>query len=277
VRFSIVGAVLATSSLAAAQPTGFATLDPLDGDSRAGLLVEYLEPNAAEGEFQTGPCEGCILRVVASARYIHPCTGLGGYVQVPFAYADDAASITAFGDLEAGAIYVPPVAGNLILHAGVALPTGEGGYAENRVAVGEATPMLRDYSDAIPSATTVRAGISSVWRHGAIFARVDLGIDWNIDSNVGTDYGPAFHYNLGVGVGDATSALTLESANLSLDDALVEGSILRSATTFNTLALAARADWRTLGPYVAIVVPLEDDTSRTFRLAVIGGLDVRLP
>src|SRR5262249_27768065 len=154
---------------------GFVAIDRIDGNSRGGIELSYVafKDGALAGDnFRTARIEG-------HARYVDKSTGLGGYVQVPFAYAQDvhddrSSGTTDVGDLEVGGIFVPRLGTpefGLILHAGVTLPTGEGN--ESGVGTLASVATLRDFYNALPGATTLKLGVSPVVHRGIVFARVD--------------------------------------------------------------------------------------------------------
>jgi hypothetical protein len=284
---AITIAVTASATIALAQPAppasgdpalgpGFVTTDRLDASSRAGIQVSYLSFNEEEGE----DINATILRFEAHARYVHAPTRLGGYVQVPFVYAQDddidgGEALTDFGNIEIGGLYAPRLSTpgvGVILRAGITLPTGETGEEALVGTVANFIALPQIYNS-LPEATTIKLGASPVLRSGVAFARLDLGVDWNIDVDGGS-VGAAIHYNAGAGVELGKVALALESQNVTImdsDDTSDDGE------TLNAMALTARADLGTALPYAALIVPLDDGISELFDFALTVGLDVRLP
>src|SRR5215510_1781358 len=165
-----------------AESPGFVAIDRFDATSRVGLDIMYLGPHNDIFTDRAIP-----FRITAHARYVDPASGLGGYVRMPFAFMSttDSPTITDFGDLELGGIFAPKlgVPGlGMVLHAGVTLPTGESGENESTLGLAEGLLALPDFYNSLPRATTIKLGASPMIRMGAMFARIDLGLDLNDDA-----------------------------------------------------------------------------------------------
>ncbi len=262
----------------AASPT-FVTLERFDATSIGGLSVTYLEPNSKT--FSGGDLK--LFRFAANAQYVDAPTGFGGYVQAPLAMVREKTgstsnTTTSFGDIEVGGIFVPHLSTpdiGVVLHAGVTAPTGEDGSGEALAGLLESGSMLREVYDAIPKGVTARVGVSPTLRRGNLFARADVGLDWNISASKNVSVGNGIHYDLGVGVDLGTAAVMIESANLTLQSDSPAGST-KNATTLNTLAISARAIAGSALPYVGVIIPLEEDTSDIYDVAIIAGVDFKL-
>lgn len=256
-----------------AESPGFVAIDRLDATSRAGIDVTYLGPH---NDIFTD--KAILFRVAAQARYVDPASGLGGYVRMPFAFASTtSSSITDLGDVELGGIFAPKfgVPGlGIVLHAGVTLPTGESGENERVVGLAEALLALPDVYNSLPRATTIKLGVSPMIRIGAMFARIDLGLDLNVDAK-DTTIGNGIHYNAGIGVELGRTAVMLESENLSILDKHVANGVYRG-TTLNALALSARVSAGAVSPYFAVLIPLDDNTTKLFSIAATGGAEIRM-
>lgn len=281
---SAVASVVSGAAIAVAQPAppapddpalapGFVTIDRFDASSRAGLQMSYLSFNESEGE----DINTTLLRFEVHARYVHAPTRLGGYVEVPFVYAQDDDiddTLTDFGNIEIGGLYAPALGNGvgMILRAGITLPTGE---TDEEALVGTAANFiaLPQLYNSLPKATTFKLGASPVFRSGRLFARLDLGLDWNLDVENGS-IGEAIHYNAGIGAELDRVALALESQNVTITD---DDENSDDGETLNAIALTARADLGTALPYFALIVPLDDGISELFDYAITVGLDVRLP
>jgi hypothetical protein len=267
-----------TTELAAPDPTagpGFVVIDKLDASSRAGVQLSYI---GLKGDIPDKPT---LLRVAAHARYVDKALGLGGYVQVPFAYASavgNTSSTTDLGDLEIGGIFAPrlSVPGfGLVLHAGVTLPTGETGDA---ALLGTLASFLAlpDLYNSLPGGTTIKLGMSPMVHRGVGFARLDLGLDWNLDAKNGR-IGKGIHYNAGVGLDLGQFVVMLESENLSVLDETSATGTTNTGITLNALALSARLTNGAVSPYIAVVVPLDSDISDLFTFAATAGAELRIP
>ena len=265
------------SDAGAVQIPGFVAIDRLDGGARAGLDLTYLEPDTKT--FSSN--KPTLLRFEAHAQYVHQASGLGGYAQVPLSYGSSSgfagsSTITDFGDIEFGAIFIPKLSiphVGLVLHAGITAPTGERND-EALIGLIESVTALPELYNILPKGTTLKLGVSPIFRSGNLFARLDLGFDWNIDLDGGS-FGNGIHYNLGVGIDLGKVALMLESENLSITNSRPAGSPSNSIT-FNSIAVSARADAGIVSPYLAVVIPVENDSSQFIDFAITAGADFKL-
>lgn len=257
---------------------GFVVIDKIDASSRAGIQLSYV---GLQGD---APDKPTLLRVAAHVRYVDKATGLGGYVQVPFSYASAVGdsmsdSTTDLGNIEIGGIFAPKldVPGiGLVLHAGVTLPTGESGDAAV-VGTLESFLALPDLYNSLPRGTTIKLGVSPTFRRGIVFARLDLGLDWNVDAKDAV-IGKGIHYNAGVGLDFGPAAVMLESENLSImDQSNTTTGTQSSGVTLNALAFSARLTRGAVSPYIAVVIPLDEDISDSFTFAATAGADLRIP
>lgn len=248
---------------------GFVAIGALDASSRAGLEASYVGVDSGSGSSLT------VLRFEGRARYVDPRLRIGGYVQVPFAYArasDNGQSDTAtdFGDVEIGGIFAPrlgiPGLG-LILRAGVTLPTGEKGD-EAVIGTLASAAALPAFYNALPRSTTIKLGVSPMFRSGMVFGRIDLGFDGNVDADR-SDVHSGIHYNAGIGIDLGSAAVMLESENLTVLDSSSDG-------TLNTVAVSARANAGTVSPYLGIILPIDKDERDLIDFAVTAGVDFKL-
>lgn len=211
----------------------------------------------------------------AHARYVDRRIGIGGYARVPFGRAwgncNECASASTVGDLELGALYARSVAAGwaIVAHAGIALPTTQSGQEfalANAVAA-----RIEDLALAIPDGTTVRLGVSSLFRSGRLVAQADVGLDVNVanrsmlpDTSRDGNIAPIVY--LGGGIG-------MDSRFVNIGTEIV-------ATRFNTAgymmnaSLAVRLHLQRFHPYAAIMLPV---TNGDFDVAITGGFDVSLP
>jgi len=260
---------------------GFTVIDRIDGQSSLGFETSYLEPHIEDGVMANKPT---VLRFAAHFRYVDPGSGIGGYAQLPFAYGSessgtDSITITDVGSLELGGVYAPKLSVpglGIILHAGLALPTGE---PRNEFVLGTAasSAALPELYNALPRALTGKLGVSAVLHRDKVFARLDLGVDDNFSNNadgngdVHVSIARAYHVNAGVGIDLGAAALMLESANVVLGAENGQG-----GATLSDLAVAVRFAGRVASPYVAVVVPIEDDISGVIDFAITAGVDFKL-
>lgn len=270
---SAASAAVPGGSAGADDPTthsDFVVIDQLDGSSAAGLQISYF---TLPSEVRDAPT---LLRIAAHARYVDPGTGLGAYVRVPFAYASstgDTDSITDVGDIELGGMFASRQnAGGLgvLLRAGVTLPTGESQPAATVGTLGNFLAMP-DLYNSLPGGTTLKLGVSPVVRSGPVFARIDLGLDWNLDAKDAT-IGKALHWNFGLGIDLGGGSVMLESENTTLfsDRDMVD------AASVDAFAISARFHGRSASPYFALVLPLDDDLKDVVGLMITAGVEFRM-
>lgn len=271
----------APTASSSADSTGFVAIDRIDGNSRGGIELAYV---AFKGGAFLGD-DVRALHIEGHARYVDQSTGLGGYIQLPFAYAQDmhgdrSDSITDVGDLEVGGIFVPRLGVpdfGLVLHAGVTLPTGEHGSNESGFGGLANVATLRDLYNSLPGATTLKLGASPLFHRGIVFARLDLGFDWNIDEDqqrFRNPVGKAIHFNAGVGVDLGRAVMMLESENVAiLDQRDSMGNTIRGAT-LNELAVSTRVNAGAVSPYAAVVIPLDHDLD-SVDAGFLGGVEFK--
>ncbi|HEX3765168.1 MAG TPA: hypothetical protein VHW23_41010 [Kofleriaceae bacterium] len=278
--------MLASARVALAQPadpgtaaqdptlhTGFVVIDQADASDAAGLQLSYFNLNTSSPDAPT------LFRAAAHARFVDPATGLGAYVRLPFAFATgtgNTSSVTDLGDLEVGGIFAPrpgdsPV--GVILRAGVTLPTGEKGEAG---AIGTVANLLAlpDLYNSLPGATTLKFGVSPVLRSGPVFARLDLGLDWNVDADNAT-IGKALHFNVGVGADVGPGSIMLESENATLFSDSVAGGSASDSVTVDAFAVSGRLNAGRASPYLAWVFPVDKDLRDIFGFMVTAGIELR--
>jgi hypothetical protein len=249
---------------------GFVVIDQLDASSAAALQLSYF---TFPSEFRDAPT---LLRFAAHARYVDPGTGLGGYVRLPFAYASSIGggnSMTDVGDIEIGGVFSPRRIADgfgVILRAGITLPTGE---SQPAAAVGTLANFLAlpDLYNSLPQSTTLKFGVSPVVRAGPAFARFDLGLDWNLDAKDST-VGKALHWNVGVGADFGPAAVMLESTNATLFSDRPSG----DSATVNAFAVSARLDARPASPYLAWILPLDQDLKDIAGFMITAGVEFRM-
>jgi hypothetical protein len=241
---------------------GFATLDRGDASTRLGVELSDLSI--------TNPGEGAITaqRVDGHAQYVS-ASGYGVYAQLPIYSMDEAGTGqgTVLGNLEVGGLYVPRYVTHgvgFVLRAGLMLPTSSElqtvDYATEIMS--SISSRLTDLCLSLPATTGLRGSGSALWRSGHFFARVDLGVDASLGSQIsGVHTGNVFvRANAGVGVQLGRFSLTAESTNL------FNGS---TSELLATGALSARVRIGPMDGYAALVVPLDQEVQNPY--AGVGG------
>lgn len=267
-RAIAIGVSLLVGGSAAASP--FVNINRHDATSVAGAEVTYVDLD--------GSNDTTLLRFDVHGQYVDPALGFGGYASVPIAYANgNNDSETALGNIEVGGIFIPKLQNpelRLVLHGGLTLPTAPDENNLNAAFVGVFAGYARvhDLYQVIPQGTTVRLGVSPIYSSGQLIARLDAGVDVNIDSSGMDNADPAVHLNLGVGfwatpemaVMAELSTLTIFDDNDNDDDNVANAII------------GGRFYAGTVQPYLGLIIPLDDDISQFMNLGVTIGLDARI-
>jgi hypothetical protein len=95
--------------------------------------------------------------------------------------------------------------------------------------------------------------------------------DWNLDAKDVT-VGKGLHFDVGVGADLGPVAVMLESENVTL----FSGGSSSDSVTLDAFAVSARLNARPLSPYVALVVPVDDDLSSILGFMLTAGAEFRL-
>ena len=252
-----------------ADPTkspGFMTLDRQDGRSAAGVEAAYLFFS------DTGSTSVTPLRFDLYGRYIDPVSGFGGYAQLPVSYVSESAggqsvSVTGFGDLELGGIFVPKINSpglGAILHAGLTLPTGSsamGGSATSppgaEANIVTLIARVDDFFQFVPKGVSLRLGGSPVYRSGQFFARADFGIDLNLSHEGNGTVDSFMHVNVAGGLDLGDAAVTLEIVNV-YDTKSMSGDF--GSNWINEGAATVRFMAGKIQPYGGYVFPMDHDS-----------------
>ncbi len=263
---SLAAALLVLGTAPASARPLFVTLDRQDLESRAGVELTYISPEMTDK---------ALLRFDVHGHYVDETARAGGYVTLPMAYVTGDPGEGAVGNLELGGIYVPDLSASttttLVLHGGVVLPTArdEGPGAFVGVAAGYVRP--HDIYQTIPKTTTVRGGLATLIRGSdTVQVRFDGGVDVDVDGGAEDGVTPAVHVNAGVGF------LVSETASLAFELATMTTFLDVDSETNAVGALAFRVDADRVLPYLAVVVPFDDQSSSLVDIAFAVGLDVRL-
>jgi hypothetical protein len=261
----VLACLVGTASTAAADDASppdarFAVLDREDAHSHAGAEATWVGVGGVARRVT-------LLRFDPHVAYVDPNLGIGGYVEMPLTLlSDEGTTDAALGGLELGGSFARALTPELsgVVHAALVLPTASAGAVDaNTIA---SIARLPDLILASPKATSVRVGVSPVVRTGGVFARADLGFDFTVAADT-----PERLPHVAVGVGYDTSGglVALETAHLRVASG--------RARWLDVIAISARFHPGAFHPYVAIVVPLDADTSADFTAAATVGVDAQLP
>lgn len=239
ILFAILPSVLLAPAVAAAQPvapppaapppalgvsagvptSAFATLDR--GSDQSGVGVDLGWAHVSDGDTDVS-ING--IRIEASGQFLDPRTHLGGYFSLPINVAyvsqgDQSDNHTAVGDIEGGVLYVIPRSPDfeIILRGGGTLPTAGDNIDDVITNVYGAFPRLTDLMQSAPKTFSLRASASLLGRSGALFYRVDGGIDeplFDTSDNFDTDNDPLLRLNGGIGVQTQNLTFAGEIINL---------------------------------------------------------------
>jgi hypothetical protein len=81
-----------------------------------------------------------------------------------------------------------------------------------------------------------------------------------------------FHFNAGLGADFAPFSVMFESANATVFSDRMGG----NSSTADVLGISARYTSGQVSPYVAVVIPLDEDLSDALSIAVTAGAQFRL-
>lgn len=242
-KLFVMAPVVALAGSAAADP-GTLTLDRQDAQSRIGGEASYL---LAENDDVT------FLRFDVHGQYVSP-SGFGFYAGLPIAYAsgnDD--SVTAIGNLDVGAIFVPRLEGSqlsLTLHGGLTLPTAGDNLDDFLVNGSTAYARITDFVLAIPEGVVLRVGASPTFRSGQFFFKADGGADITL-SNTGDDtFDPLFRINAAAGIDLGKVSFAGEFATVIFTEELEDD-------VENTAAFSIRGVAGNVRPYGGVIIPID--------------------
>jgi hypothetical protein len=272
-------AVVSVSSAAAAD--GFVTLDRQDDISSVGLEGSYI---ALAGN--PAPAN---LRFDLHGEYIDRSSGFGGYLTLPYAFlgaSDVTSQVSALGDLELGGVYAHHFGEvTAVFHVGLTLPTQANGLATgsttqvplpNNTASYDAFIGARvtDFFLSVEDGVSLRFGGAMIYRHNAVLARVELGLDANLSNNLGGgihgSVDNAVRISGGIGANLGQTLIMAELVNLfdSSLDVSNNGSSWRSDAAISLRYVGGRAH-----PYIAAVLGLDSETRDVANVAVTIGID----
>lgn len=257
-----------------ARSPGFVQIDRYDATSVAGGDLTYVSL-ADDGVAE----DVTVLRFQLGGRYLDQASRFGGYANLPITYASgNDESLTGIGNLEVGGLMLPRLGDGstaVVLRAGLTLPTGSDGE-ETFANLFGVFGRPQDLYLALPKATSVRLGVSPMFRRGNLFGRIDIGFDLNLDIQDAEDTAdPLLRLNAGIGVDLGTAAIMGELSNLYVfsdddaDDSLGDKML-------NVFALSTRFVAGNAMPYVSLLIPLDDDSTDAIDLALTLGVEARL-
>jgi hypothetical protein len=275
---SVLALLVAVPAVATAD--GFVTLDRQGPTSEAGVEASYVS--------LSGNNPPTSLRFDVHGQYVGDI-GLGGYLTVPVAYlgsTDVTPSITTLGDIEVGGLYVKRMGRiDTVLHVGLALPTQSNGIHN---ATGLPVPLpdwtatanaltgsrISDLYLSIPHGTSLRFGAAAIYRHDALLARVELGLDVNLSDDAGAlgNTTSDTFVRLDAGIGGRFSDILIMG---ELANDFITGSqrFSGNSSTLDQAALSARFMGGRVHPYLAFVFGLNDGVKNVADVAFTIGFD----
>lgn len=232
----------------------------MDGASRLGIQVGFDKLDDVEVS------DGFFMRFEPYGQYVLPNRIVGIYGQLPISHAflSDEGDVTALGNLDIGAFFLPFRDSSLVLRTGLALGTASDDLDEFFTNYMTTFERLTDFTLIAPDFTLLRLSGSTVQQSGMAFFRADLGLDVAIDKPSGAD--SAF-LRANVAGGLRTSTVDLSAELVTLGNLDGDGS---AADRFlHTLAFA----FRTRGTdqfYCGMVFPLDDDIAGEVWILSLG-------
>jgi hypothetical protein len=249
-------ALLLVARVAYADDVDYTGIDRHDDSSKLGASLSYFNVRN----------NGQWARLDLSGQFVRPGGG-GLYFSVPTAFESDSGGTTgmSFGGLEAGGIIAAP--NGLVVHAGFVFPTAE---TNSNALLGSGFARTIDLAQVFPNAEIVRAGISYSWRRCQFFGRADFGVDVPIsmdDASLnGVTNGHLVHVDFALGVDADHFTLTAESTNAV--------TFSGESVAYNAFTTAIRFRTGDARPYLAIVVPLDNQREEPY-MAIVAGIDMR--
>jgi hypothetical protein len=156
---------------------GFMTLDRMDASSRTGAQLGWNKID------DIGVGDAFDMRLEPFGQYILPNRAVGIYGHVPLAHRFDLGGDdgTGIGNLELGGFFLPARNSELIVRAGIAVPTASDSVSGAAANFDSRFERLTDFVLIGPSYTTLRLSGSTVRQWDMIFLRADLGLDTVLD------------------------------------------------------------------------------------------------
>lgn len=235
----------------------FVSLDRVDGVSRAGLEVGYVDLDGAD----ITPLRFSLYGQAVGAN------GLGGFGVLDFSYASgEGDSESSLGNLEAGAIYAAHFSSfDGIGRASIVFPTASDDLSNFIVNALGSYSRLTDVTHASPNVTWLRLAFSPVVRRGNILFRADAGLDLSIHSEDDTDVDPILRANLALGFIQRESQFSAELVSLfpTNDD--------DDESTLHALGFTYRGTFDRISPYAGIFLFL-GDASDIGSFSLTGGV-----
>jgi hypothetical protein len=249
----------------------FATLSRASGQTGAGADVSFVT-----GDF--GALDGAISRLDLHGEYVH-ASGFGAYGSFALSKAfldgeggDALEDVTARSNLELGVQYRRAVRDDLdlVAHAGLALPTAQGGDDLPAVVVNTLSVQRRldDYVLAFGDLTALRLGVAANYRKGIWFARAEVGADIALDEPMGVELDPIIHGNVAVGAKLGKVSIAGELVTLATSGNVDEG----EDRFLHQVAISASYDLGTVRPSLMVAMPLDDSMGRGDVWSVGGGI-----
>ena len=199
-------------------PPTFLTLDRMDATTRIGIQVGWDKID------RTSVSDGFVMRYEPYAQYVFPGHAGGVYAQLPISHVFDftGSDTTGMGNIDFGGFFMPTHNAELILRAGLVIPTASTGDAQfgNAFAAFE---RMTDIFLAAANYTTLRLSASTVQRRDKLFFRADAGFDVAFDKPATATTSAFFRGNLAAGIRATGVDITMELVNIAALNGNVSG------------------------------------------------------
>jgi hypothetical protein len=242
----------------------FVTIDRMDDSSRFGVQMGFdkLDRYTIDDAF--------FMPADLYGQYVFPEGNVGIYGQLPISrgFVSDAlgGSKTVIGNLDAGAYFLPKRNNDLVLRAGLIVPTAPDDLQSVVINAYTGYERMTDLLLAAPNTWFMRLSASTVQQRDALFFRADLGLDVVLKSDNNSNnqdfYG---RLNLAGGVRAQAVDLALELANVGV----LDGSGSLSSRLFHTagISLRSRGEHQL---HAAFVLPLDSELRGEIWIVSLG-------
>ncbi len=210
--------------------------------------------------------DGFVMRFEPYGQYVLPNKMVGFYGHVPVAHVFDSngSDATGMGNIGLGAFALPLHNSELILRAGLLLPSAPGSGDGVLTNILSAYERMTDFLMVAPNYTTFRLSVSTVQENDVAFFRGDLGFDLAIDKP-STGRGVFVRGNLAIGAHAPGVDLSAELVNIGY----LDGSGSLSQRFMHTAAVALH----TRGAdqfFAGMVFPLDDSIRGEIWIVSLG-------
>jgi len=246
----------------------FVTMDRMDANSRFGVQIGFEKVDRVSID------DAFYMRANLYGQYVLPQGNVGLYGQLPISHGFVSDSVglggsnTAIGNLDGGVYFMPRRNNEIILRAGVVLPTASDDSTGLITNVLTSYERMTDLLLADPKTWVLRLSASTLQQRDALFFRGDLGLDLIVSSDSTSDHNLYGRLNLAAGIRAQVVDLALELVNYGvLDGSNPGGDITDRFFHTGTIALRSRGEHQL---HAAFVLPLDSSLRGELWIVSVG-------